>query len=218
MLANSFEVYAPEHPGFAQSGDFPEIEDVHDLAFHYVDVIDALGLDRPCVVGSSFGGWIAAELAAYAPERVRRLVLVDPIGLYVSGHPIGDLFAMTPEQKLGALFADPASAAAFFPAEPTIDFLMTVFRDETAFARFAWEPFCHDPKLPRLLRYVTAETLVLWAEQDKLVDREHCERYAELIPNARLEVIPGSGHATHIERPQEAAVAITQFLRHQADQ
>jgi len=210
-LAGSFGVYAPEHPGFGASGDFPDLDDVHDLAFHYIDVLDSIGLDRAVVVGASFGGWIAAELAAYAPSRVERLVLIDPIGLYVPGQPIGDLFAMTPPQKLAALFADPGAAASFFPAEPDIDFLMAIFRNETAFARFAWHPFCHDPKLPRLLPRITAPTLVLWGEQDRLVPAAHGERYAELIPDARLQFLPGAGHAAHMERPRETAAAIQDF-------
>jgi pimeloyl-ACP methyl ester carboxylesterase len=212
LLARDHAVHAPEHPGFAGSGDFSALEDAHDLAFHYLDLMDALGLEKPIVVGSSFGGWIAAELAAYAPERVDRLVLIDPIGLYVEGHPIGDLFAMTPEQKVGALFANPAVAAGFFPAQPDVDFLLAVYRDETAFARYAWEPFCHDPKLPRLLRRVAAPALVLWGEHDRLVPRAHGERYAELIPGARLEVLPGAGHAAHMEHPRETAAAVHAFL------
>jgi pimeloyl-ACP methyl ester carboxylesterase len=212
LLANQFEVYAPEHPGFAGSGEFPWLQDAHDLAFHYVDVLDALGLDQTIVVGSSFGGWIAAELAAYAPERVTQLVLIDPIGLYVDDHPIGDLFSMSPEQKVAALFADPSVAAGFFPAEPSIDFIMSMVRDETAFARFAWEPFCHDPKLPRLLPRIAAPTLVLWAEHDQLVPRAHAGRFIQLIRGARLEILPGCGHAAHMEAPERTASAITGFV------
>lgn len=211
-LAGHFAVAAPDHPGFARSDDFPALQDVQDLAFHYVDLLDRLGLDRPVVVGASFGGWIAAELAAYAPDRVGRLVLIDPIGLYVAGHPVGDLFLMSPEQTIRALFHDPSVAAGLFPAEHDIDFIMAMFRDETAFARFAWDPFCHDPRLPRMLPRITAPTLVLFGDDDRLVPLAHGERYAELIPDARLELIPSCGHAAHMERPEAVAEAITTFV------
>lgn len=212
LLAERFTVVAPHHPGFAGSGDFPAYEDVADLAFHYADLIAALELDRPVVVGTSFGGWIAAELAAYHPSSVGALVLVNPIGLYVDGHPIQDLFAMSPQQKLAALFADPQAVAGLFPAEPDLDFVLAMARDEASFARFAWSPFCHDPRLPRLLPRVEAPTLVLWGEDDAIVPQAHGERYAELIPGAQRQLIPNCGHAAALERPDEVADRVGTFL------
>jgi pimeloyl-ACP methyl ester carboxylesterase len=211
-LAEQFTVVAPDHPGFGHSGEFKAIEDIQDLAFHYVDLIAELGLERPAVLGTSFGGWIAAEVAAYRPDALRALVLVDPIGLYLEGHPIRDLFIMSPPEKLAALFSDPEAAAGLFPAEPDIDFILAMARDEAAFARFAWQPFCHDPRLERLLPRITAPTLVLWGEDDALVPLAHGERYAQLIPGARLEVIPACGHAAAFERPDEVAALATSFL------
>jgi len=211
-LAESFTVYAPDHPGFGGSGEFPAIGDVQDLAFHYVDLIATLGLERPTVVGTSFGGWVAAELAAYRPETIGALVLVAPIGLYVDGHPIADLFIKSPPETFAALFKDPQAAAGLFPAEPDLDFILAMARDEAAFARFAWAPFCHDPRLPRLLPRITAPTLVLWGEDDAVVPRAHVERYVELIPDARLEVIPDCGHAASLERPDDVASAAGRFV------
>lgn len=210
-LAERFDVIAPDHPGFGGSGDFATLEDVQDLAFHYADLIAALGLESVTVVGTSFGGWIAAELAAYHPGLVHRLVLVDPIGLYVDGAPIGDLFAMPPQRKMAALVADPGMLAGLFPADPDIDAILALARDEASFARFAWAPFCHDPRLPRMLPRITAPTLVLWGELDALVPVVHGERYAELIPHARLEVLPGIGHVPSIECPAELAARIGGF-------
>lgn len=211
LLAEHFAVTAPDHPGFGGSDEFPAVEDVHDLAFHYADLLAELGLEQASVVGTSFGGWIAAELAAYRPALVDRLVLVDPIGLYVDGAPIADMFMMSPAQKMAGLFHDPSVAAGLFPAEPDLDVILAMARDEAAFARFAWEPFCHDPRLPRLLPRITAPTLVAWAEHDALVPRAHAERYAELIPQARLDVLPGCGHAAALERPDELAARIVSF-------
>lgn len=211
-LAKYADVIAPDHPGFGGSTALPWLEDVQDLAFHYSDLIAQLGLEPIDVVGTSFGGWIAAELAAYRPAAVQRLVLVNPIGLYIDGAPIRDLFAMPPQEKMAALVSDPSVLAGMFPAEPDLDTILAMTRDEASFARFAWNPFCHDPRLPRLLPRITAPALVLWGEADALIPNVHGQRYAELIPGARLELLPGVGHAPSLECPADLAVRVSGFL------
>lgn len=210
-LAQHFRVFAPDHPGFGQSPVIDCIDAVSDLAFHYVDVLDRLELDKVHVVGSSFGGWVAAELAVLAPERVAQLVLVDPIGLRVAGHPVGDLFAMGPQEKMANLFYDQAIPARMFPSEPDIGFILRMYRDEAAFARYAWSPFCANPKLPRRLFRISAPTLILWGEHDRVVPVAHGERYAELISHATLEVIPQAAHAVMMERPDVVTDRICAF-------
>ena len=98
LLAESFDVIAPDHPGFGGSDEFPAVEAVDDLVFHYLDVMDELGLERPHVVGASFGGWIAAELAVTAPHRIASLVLLSPAGLRLPDHSVPDIFLMPPDQ------------------------------------------------------------------------------------------------------------------------
>jgi pimeloyl-ACP methyl ester carboxylesterase len=90
-LAELFDVIAPDHPGFGKSDDFREADGADDLVYHYLDVLDALGLDTAHVVGASFGGWIAAELTVAAPHRVRSLTLVSAAGLRLPEHPVTDL-------------------------------------------------------------------------------------------------------------------------------
>jgi pimeloyl-ACP methyl ester carboxylesterase len=211
-LAARFEVFAPEHPGWGASDDLPELDTALDLAFHYVDVLDRLGLERPLVAGTSFGGWVAAELAVLAPERIERLVLVDAIGLRIPEAPIADMFAMGPEQIAAALFHDPEAAAAMLAVEPDMEQRLALYRDQTAFARFAWKPFCNDPKLAGRLHRITAPTLCLWGEHDPVVPRVHGERYAELIAGARLEIVPDTAHSPLLERPQATVAAIADFL------
>src|SRR6185312_14893039 len=121
LLARRFAVVAPDHPGFGGSDELPEVEAMDDLVYHYLDVIDRLGLDRPHVVGASFGGWIAAELAVAAPHAIGSLVLLSAAGLRLPDHPVTDIFFLTPPQLAGALHHDPAKAAAFLPAEPDIE-------------------------------------------------------------------------------------------------
>jgi pimeloyl-ACP methyl ester carboxylesterase len=204
-------VVAPDHPGFARSDDLPEVEAVDDLVFHYLEVIERLGLERPVLVGASFGGWLAAELAVAAPADFRALVLVSPVGLRIPEHPIADLFFLPPGELPAAVYADPARAE-LGAGPPDVDTLLAIYRDQTALARFTWSPFMCNPKLHRRLRRIAAPTLVLWPEQDRVVPRAHAERYAQLIPNAALETIPDCGHASYLERPEAVAEAVARFL------
>jgi pimeloyl-ACP methyl ester carboxylesterase len=207
-----FEVFAPDHPGFGGSDDFAEVEAMDDLVYHYLDVIDELGLDRPHVVGASFGGWIAAELAVAAPHRVGSLVLLGPAGLRLPEHPVADLFLMSPGELVATLYHDPAVAAVMAPAKPDLDFVLAQYRDLAALARFSWTPFLSNPKLERRLHRVTAPTLVVVPSDDRLIPVAHGRRYAELIPGARFAEIGECGHAMYFERPAEFADTTVAFL------
>ena|SRR2546430_9472223 len=210
LLAQRFEVIAPDHPGFGGSDEFPDVEAIDDLVYHYLDAIKELGLDRPHVVGASFGGWVAAELAVHSPRLVRSLVLLSAAGLRLPEHPIADLFLMTPPQLVDALFQDPAKSP--FPTDPDIDQVLAFYRDMTGLARFSWVPFLNNPKLERRLHRITAPTLVVWPSEDKLVPIAHGRRYAELIPNAVFAEIEDCGHAMYFERPAEFAEITARFL------
>jgi len=212
LLARGFEVIAPDHPGFGGSDEFAEADGMDDLVFHYLDVMDGLGLDRPHVVGASFGGWIAAELAVAAPRRVGSLVLLSAAGLRLPDHPVADLFLMPPGQLVATLYHDLAIAASQFPAEPDLDFVLAQYRDLAALARFSWAPFLSNPKLERRLHRITARTLVVVPSDDRLVPVAHGRRYAERIPGARFAEIANCGHAMHVERPEEFAEITAAFL------
>src|SRR6266702_1460677 len=214
-LSGRFEVFAPDHPGFGGSDELPEIEAMDDLAYHYLDVIERLGLDSPHVVGGSFGGWIGAELAILAPYALSSLVLLGAAGLRLPNHPVADLFLMTPPQLAEVLFHDPAKAAAIFPAEPDIDVILAAYRDSTALARFCWVPFMCNPKLERRLHRIVVPTLVAWAAEDRLIPVSHGHRYADLIPNARFALVGDCGHAMYFERPAEFAHITAEFLASQ---
>ncbi|HEU5470239.1 MAG TPA: alpha/beta fold hydrolase [Actinophytocola sp.] len=212
LLSRRFEVIAPDHPGFGGSDELPEVEGMDDLVYHYLDLIDRLGLDRPHVVGGSFGGWLAAELAVHTPQAVGSMVLLSAAGLRLPAHPVADLFLMTPEQVVDVLFHDVTKASAAFPPDPDVDAILAIYRDMTALARFSWVPFMCNPKLERRLGRISAPTLVVWPAQDKLIPIAHGERYAEKIPNAWLAVVEDCGHAMYFERPTEFARLTADFL------
>ena len=188
LAARGFEVIAPDHPGFGKSDEFPAAEAIDDLVFHYLDVLDALGLDRPHVVGASFGGWIAAELAVHAPHRIGSLTLLSAAGLRLPEHPVTDLFLLPPARLPATLFHNPPPARAAPPPAPR----RTWTRSSPPTGRrprwpgSAWVPFMSDPKLERRLRRITAPTLVAAPSDDRLIPVEHAKRYAERIPERHL--------------------------------
>src|SRR5204862_4362635 len=112
--AQRFRVLVPMHPGFGQSGGFDQIDTIADMAFHYVELFDALGLDQVILGGVSLGGWIAAEFAVRWPERVRRLWIAAAPGLWLDDHPLPDLFRLGHDRRAirELLFHDPSSAMA----------------------------------------------------------------------------------------------------------
>jgi pimeloyl-ACP methyl ester carboxylesterase len=212
QLARHFDVVAPDHPGFGGSDDLPEVEGIDDLVYHYLDVLDRLELERVNVVGGSLGGWIAAELAVHSPERIDRLALLGAAGLRIPGHMATDLFLMTPDQVVATLYKHPEAAAGAFPAEPDVDFILAMYRDMAGLARYGWAPYLSNPKLERRLHRITAPTLVLWADDDRVMPIEHGRRYAERIPGATLRVIEDCGHAMYFERPDAFADAVSEFM------
>jgi len=213
-LAQRFRVLLPDHPGFGPS-PLPEwLVGMDDMVFHYMDFLDAMNINDPVrVIGASLGGWIAAEFAAFHPERVKKLVLVDAAGLRIPAVPMPDVFRLPPQEVLSLAFHDLSKAIAIMPKDFGPDSLVQMFHDRSAFARLAWNPYLHDPKLPRRLRRATVPTLIVWGQQDRLIPPVYAEEYKRLLPSAEVAYIDQCGHDPTIEQPEEFARVAVEFLR-----
>lgn len=211
-LAARFQIFAPDHPGFGQSERPEWLDGIDDLVFHYVDLLDALELDRVSIVGTSLGGWIAVELAVAHPERLQRLVLVGAAGIKVDGVERFDVFLHPIEETLLHLFHDPSRAAQLLPTEFGPEVIVRAYGEASTLARLSWNPYLYNPKLERRLRRVTAPTLVLWGQDDTFLPLAYGEAYARLIPSATLQAIPQCGHLVPLEQADLCAHAVTQFL------
>ena len=221
-LAASRRVVAPVFPGFSNSEGIEKIEDIEDAAFHVLDVMDRLNIGSADLVGMSLGGWMAAELAVRWPERVRRMVLVNSVGLYVDGSPITEIFGRHLDELAGELFADPdfplaqlmrmMAGSGRAPADIPFDLLRPFVQAEAATAKIGWNPYLHNPKLRGRLGRITAPTLVVHAMQDGIVPRAHAEAFAEGIPRARLVDLEAAAHLAAIERPEELAELVVAHL------
>src|SRR5262245_36366558 len=201
-LARRFAVHMPSHPGHGGSPAAEWIEHISDLAFHYLDLLDHLGQERVHLVGASFGGWIAAEIAVMASHRLRSLVLIDPVGIKVPGWIYPFLFGMELPELVMTVFHKPEAALALAPRDESVDTLAELYRQNTALARVAWNPHLYNPLLRRRLPRITAPTLVCWGEHDRVAPKVCAEAWARAIPGAQLVTFAGSGHVPHIEQPE----------------
>jgi pimeloyl-ACP methyl ester carboxylesterase len=212
--AKQFRVLVPTHPGFGQSGGFDEIDTIEDMAFHYVEMFDALGLEEIILGGVSLGGWIAAEFAVRWPERVKRLWIADAPGLWVEEQPLPDMFRIMQDRAKmrELLFYDPHSymAKLVIQDDPDEEKMLTAYQSLTVLARLVWErPY--DPKLAARLRRIQCPTLLLWGENDRLVPPAYGEAYQKAIPHAELKRLPQCGHLPIFERENEFVETVARF-------
>ncbi|MFM2094632.1 MAG: hypothetical protein RIS70_1756 [Planctomycetota bacterium] len=213
-LAEQHRVLFPMHPGFAFSGGLESIQDITDLAWHYVDLIEKLAPEGVSLVGFSLGGWIAAELAILRPQLVQKMVLVASAGVRVPEAKIADLFDDDLDFLRETLFAQPDSELArrFFPTSQQDERMLFWIRAREATARVAWNPLLHNPRLPGHLHRITCPTLVLWGELDRLFPLPIAHYFQQHIRGARLEVLPQCGHMLPLERPEDFTRLTTEFL------
>jgi len=212
-LARRFTLRCPVHPGHGGAPAADWIDEVADLAFLYLDLLDTLGLDRVHLVGASLGGWIAAEMAVMASSRLDSLVLIDPVGIKVEGWIYPFLFGMELPQVVTTIFHRPEAALALAPADQSLDTLVELYRQNAALARVAWNPYLYNPRLRRRLGRITAPTLLVWGEHDRLAPLACAEAWRAEIPGTRLVTFARSGHVPHLEEPQAVAGAVSDFCR-----
>jgi pimeloyl-ACP methyl ester carboxylesterase len=214
LVAARRRLIVPSHPGFGRSSLPDWLDSVDDIAHLYLELMDRLDLRSVDVVGNSIGGWIAAELATKAPERFRRLVMIGAVGVKV-GSPdkldIPDVFAMPQDDAAKLLFHDPAKMKVDL-SKLSEDELTIIFRNRETLALLVWEPWMHNPKLPRRLHRVAMPALFIRGASDGLVSAAYTEAYAKLLPNARTHTIAAAGHAPQLEQPQALVSAVLDFV------
>jgi pimeloyl-ACP methyl ester carboxylesterase len=209
-LSEDFAVYAPEHPGFGRSDDPPWLDEVGDLAYFYLDFLETLGLDRVHLIGTSLGGWIAAELAVRNQNRLATLTLVGAVGITAGGKPIDDNFRMPVEENLRRFYADPERARRRLADMATIDMAL-VAKNRATVTRLAYRPRFYNPDLAKWLHRITVPTLLVWGDKDGLVPPEFGEAYRAAILGSRLVVLENAGHAPFDEQKDAFLAAFREF-------
>lgn len=217
-LAERFTVYAPWHPGFGPSvDDLDKIDDLLDLSLYYQDLLDALGLERPVVVGHSFGGMIAAEMAAICSPCLDKLVLIAPAGLWRDDVPVADFFTMSPSTMAPLIWHDPESPVAKAASTPpetqeqTMAAMLARAQAMAAAGKFLWP--IPDKGLKKRIHRIKAPTLILWGESDGLVPAVYAEDFHQKIAGSQLTMIPEAAHMVVLEQAEKVAQAIIEFAR-----
>ena len=214
LLATHGALLAPSCPGFGTSPRPKDFDTIHDLVHLQRALLDALPGERVTLVGLSFGGWLAAEVAAQGHPRLARLVLVDPVGVKISDRETADIldvFNRSRDEVRRAAWHDPDRFAPDFDAMEDAE-IVRYARDWDALCLYAWHPYMYNPRLSYWLRRISVPSLVIWGESDGVVTPEYGRAYARSIPGARFETIADCGHHPEIERPEELARLIARFL------
>ncbi len=211
-LAERCQLYAPDLLGFGRTDRPDWLDNVQDFVVHYLDLLDALGLEQVHVAGLSLGGWVAAELAVWASHRLKSLTLIDAAGLYVPGVEVPDLFVLDYPQTIRLLFDDQALAERILSVPETPELNAQRLKGNVTLARVGWNPYLYDPKLVQRLHRVRVPTQVLWGERDRLFPLAIGEAWRDAIAGATLRVIPRCGHVPPAEQPAACASLIADFV------
>lgn len=212
-LAQHYEVFAPLLPGYGDSEECHELRDMLDITLHYWDVVAALKLKKPLLVGHSMGGMIAAEMAAVCPSEAAKLALICPAGLWMDDYPIVDLFATMPYEMPALLFHDAEAGAAMLTAGLNVSdpkflqtYLVTNARQLGMAGRILFP--IPDRGLSGRLYRIKAKTQIIWGDSDKLIPPVYARKFKEGIKGAGLTSIPEAGHMVHLEKTQQVVDAV----------
>jgi pimeloyl-ACP methyl ester carboxylesterase len=203
-------VLTPTHPGFEGTPRPAALDNVPGLAAVYEALLERLGLTDVVVAGNSLGGWIAAQLALGAgASRLSGIVVINAVGIEVPGHPIAETAGVAPDQLLALSYHDPAP----FRVDPASlpDERKAAIAANRAAVQLYGGASMYDPQLRGRLSAIMTPALFIWGESDGIADLEYGRAFAQSVPGAQFEPIPGAGHFPHIEQPALTLKAISQF-------
>jgi pimeloyl-ACP methyl ester carboxylesterase len=211
-LAARFEVIVPHHPGWGKSERPHWLRHPRDIAAIYQALLVELGTTDVSLVGLGFGGWIAAEMASLSPAQFRKLVLVGPMGIKP---PEGDIMDQAVHSYLAYPMAGFHDEAAFkrVYGDVTTDQLEAWDIAREMCFRTAWKPYMYSQTLPHLLGGVRTPALVVWGAEDRIVPRSAGDAYKAAFRDATLTVLPDTGHCVEMEKPDELAKLVTDFVK-----
>jgi pimeloyl-ACP methyl ester carboxylesterase len=213
-LAQARTVIVPSLPGFPGGDRGHIILDTHlDWVLAARDVIDKADLAGADLIGSSVGGSLAAEVAAIWPDKVRRLALIAPFGLFDEKEPATDPWAQRPDDIPSLMTAGPDTYRKLkeMPAGAnSVEWPIEQTRAAEAAARIFWP--LGNTGLERRLVFIKAPTLILWGELDRLMPRSYAGHIGNAIKaRTKTTIIAGAGHLAELDKPDEVATAILEF-------
>jgi pimeloyl-ACP methyl ester carboxylesterase len=213
-LSETRRVIAPSLPGFPGGASSEPLDSMLDWVLAVGDVFDAASLEGADLIGASIGGAMAAEIAAIWPGAVRKLVLIAPFGLYDETAPVADIFAQQPANPTGILTAKPDALRDYLAAPQGAnpgEWEIQALRANVASAAIIWP--LGDTRLARRLPRITAETLLLWGDSDRVIPPAYAKKFAAGIAGkTKVQTIKGAGHMAEFDQPNAVAKAVEAFL------
>ena len=219
-LADHYKVYVPHFPGTApgRPNDIDLIDNLWDAVLAYDELLDGLGLKKIRLMGHSFGGMLAAELAAHRTKSIKKLVLIAPIGLYRedASYTCANWCALGPEEIMDVLFYD--------AKQPRVVERMTPPSNELAAqlwqVHFIWTLGCTakiiwpipDKGLKKRIHRVTAPSLVAWGENDRLIPPVYAQEFGKALPDSEVFMLPRCGHEPPLEQMEMLRDKVLGFL------
>jgi len=198
-IAKRGRAVVPTHPGFSGQLRPAWFRRIDDLALAYLSALDCLDLRDVVLIGSSFGGWIAAEMALRRSSRVKSIILLNAVGIDAGAGnpPIVNPADLPPEVRSAYAFHDPKRFAAIPQTPKAIEGMIA---NQKASMAYAGEPFMHDPDLRSRLTEMPVPALLLWGISDRIVGLDYGRRFAASMPTSQFEVVADAGHFPHIEK------------------
>jgi pimeloyl-ACP methyl ester carboxylesterase len=214
LLGRDAEIIAPSSPGFGNTKRPKDFDTIYDLVHLYLAVLEELPHEQVALLGLSFGGWLAAEIAVACSHKLSKLILADPLGIKLGGateRDILDIFNVNPAEVRRRSWHDSAKAPNYDAMSDQE--LVICARNREALCLYAWHPLLYNPQLKQWLGCIRVPTLVLWGASDRVVSPDYGRAYAGLVPGARFELIQEAGHYPELEQPERFAERVTAFLK-----
>ena len=220
QLADRYAVYAPYFPGTEPGKPdlIKAVDSLWDVVTAYDDMLDALGLQQTTLMGHSFGGLLACELAAQRKAAITKLILIAPMGLWRDDAPYTVADWCVPE-------LDELPKILFHRLdEPRVQRRLAVPDDEEEAARLqvhsTWTLGCTgkviwpipDKGLKKRIHRITAPSLIVWGENDRLIPPVYASDFETAIDGAQVSMIPGCGHDPLLEQCERLSKDVAEFL------
>ena len=215
QLAADFRVIAPDMPGWGGSARLDWARHPRDLAAVLLGLGRALNIRPYALVGLGFGGWVAAEMASFAPGDIRNLALVGAAGMKPDTSHVLDQVMMDHRDYVRAGFADAETFTRMYGEKISPEQRARWEASREIIARICWKPYMYSYELPEMLRAMQVRTALVWGTADAVVPPRCATLYAEVLPNARIELVTGGGHFLELERPAELAAIIARCFKEQ---
>jgi pimeloyl-ACP methyl ester carboxylesterase len=212
-LAKSYEVIVPDLPGFGQSNAPETVDDISDVAYLLMDMLEAMKLTHVRIIGHSLGAWAALEMAVRSCARIHSLTLLAPAGIHVKGHPKADIYMIDPDEQARLAYADEALGKAASDRALVSKHQEQAILNRIASARLGWNPRLYNPRLERWLHRVTCPVLIIWGDTDRIIPTPYADAFAALMPKAKVVKLAHCGHLPHVEKQAETMGLLTPFLK-----